>query len=113
MAPGPAVSRRWRRGLFPRVAGQPGPTRRIGSRHHPLRPQHLPGGPRLLLSVGPGRVLDSGKRLEMEVKGGDMVLFAKYAGTEVKLDGEDYLVIREVDLLAIVTNGKNAKNRKK
>ena len=58
-----------------------------------------------VLSVGPGRVLDNGKRVEMEVKSGDTVLFAKYAGTEVKLDGEEYLVIRESDLLAIVTNG--------
>lgn len=58
-----------------------------------------------VLSVGPGRVLENGKRVEMEVKAGDTVLFAKYAGTEVKLDGEDYLVIRESDLLAIVTNG--------
>src|SRR5436305_579410 len=60
-----------------------------------------------VLSVGPGRVLDNGKRVEMEVKSGDTVLFAKYAGTEVKLDGEDYLVIRESDLLAIVTTGTN------
>ncbi|MDQ6669624.1 MAG: co-chaperone GroES [Chloroflexota bacterium] len=58
-----------------------------------------------VLAVGPGRVLDNGKRVEMDVKTGDKVLFAKYAGTEVKLDGEDYLVIRESDLLAIVTNG--------
>ena len=58
-----------------------------------------------VLSVGPGRMLDSGKRVDMEVKSGDSVLFAKYAGTEVKLDGEEYLVIRESDLLAIVTNG--------
>jgi chaperonin GroES len=58
-----------------------------------------------ILSVGPDRVLDNGTRIEMEVKAGDMVLFAKYAGSEVKLDGEDYLVIRESDLLAIVTNG--------
>src|SRR5436309_13600373 len=59
-----------------------------------------------VVSVGAGRVLDNGKRVEMEVKSGDTVLFAKYAGTEVKLDGEEYLVIRESDLLAIVTNGK-------
>ncbi|MBV9357752.1 MAG: co-chaperone GroES [Chloroflexi bacterium] len=58
-----------------------------------------------VLSVGPGRMLDNGKRVDMEVKAGDSVLFAKYAGTEVKLDGEDYLVIRESDLLAIMTNG--------
>jgi chaperonin GroES len=60
-----------------------------------------------VLSVGPGRVLDTGQRVQMEVKAGDSVLFAKYAGTEVKLDGEDYLVIRESDLLAIVMNGKH------
>ncbi len=59
-----------------------------------------------VLAVGPGRVLDNGKRVEMDVKAGDKVLFAKYAGTEVKLDGEDYLVIRETDLLAVVTNGQ-------
>jgi chaperonin GroES len=59
-----------------------------------------------VLSVGPGRVLDSGKRVEMDVKAGDSVLFARYAGSEVKLEGDDYLVIRESDLLAIVTNGK-------
>ena len=58
-----------------------------------------------VLSVGHGRVLDNGKRVEMEVKANDTVLFAKYAGTEVKLEGEDYLVIRESDLLAIITNG--------
>jgi chaperonin GroES len=59
-----------------------------------------------VLSVGPGRVLDSGKRVELDVKAGDSVLFAKYAGTEVMLDGDEYLVIREGDLLAIVSNGK-------
>jgi chaperonin GroES len=56
-----------------------------------------------VLSVGPGRVLDSGKRFDMDVKAGDAVLFAKYAGTDLKLEGDDYLVIRESDLLAIVT----------
>jgi chaperonin GroES len=59
-----------------------------------------------VLSVGPGRVLDSGKRVEMDVTVGDSVLFAKYSGAEVKLDGDEYLVLRESDLLAIVTNGK-------
>ena len=62
-----------------------------------------------VLSVGHGRVLDNGKRVEMEVKAGDSVLFAKYAGTEVKLEGDDYLVIRESDLLAIVINATNEK----
>ena len=65
-----------------------------------------------VLAVGPGRVLDNGKRIEMDVKAGDKVLFAKYAGTEVKLDGEDYLVIRESDLLAVITNGKETGKKK-
>jgi chaperonin GroES len=60
-----------------------------------------------VVSIGPGRVLDSGKRVEMEVKVGDAVLFAKYAGTEVKLDGQDYLIFRESDLLAVIANGQN------
>ena len=64
-----------------------------------------------VLAVGPGRVLDNGKRIEMDVKAGDKVLFAKYAGTEVKLDGEDYLVIRETDLLAVITNGKETSKK--
>jgi chaperonin GroES len=59
-----------------------------------------------VLSVGPGRVLDNGQRVEMGVKVGDSVLFAKYSGTEVKLEGDEFLVVRESDLLAIVMNGK-------
>ncbi len=55
-----------------------------------------------VLSVGPGRVLDNGKRVEMEVKSGDTVLFAKYAGTEVKQGSEEYLILRESDILAVL-----------
>ena len=55
-----------------------------------------------VLSVGNGRVLDNGNRVAMEVRAGDTVLFAKYTGTEVKLDGHDYLVIRESDVLAVI-----------
>jgi chaperonin GroES len=62
-----------------------------------------------VIAVGPGRVLDSGKRVEMEVKTGDDVLFAKYAGTEVKLEDDDYLVIRENELLAIVADGATSR----
>ena len=58
-----------------------------------------------VLAVGPGKVLDNGKRTTLEVQVGQRVLFAKYAGTEVKLEGDEYLVIRESDLLAVVTNG--------
>ena len=55
-----------------------------------------------VLSVGPGRVLDNGNRVALDVKDGDTVLFAKYSGTEVKLEGEDYLVLRESDILAVI-----------
>ena len=55
-----------------------------------------------VLAVGPGRVLDNGKRVEMEVKSGDSVLFAKYAGTEYKIDNEEHLIVKESDILAKV-----------
>ena len=56
-----------------------------------------------VIAVGAGKLLDSGERGAMEVKVGDKVLFAKYGGTEFKLDGEDLLVLRESDILAILT----------
>jgi chaperonin GroES len=55
-----------------------------------------------ILAVGSGRVLDNGQKIPLEVKIGDKVLFAKYAGTEVKLDGEEYMVLKETDILAII-----------
>jgi len=55
-----------------------------------------------VLAIGPGKVLDNGKRTTLEVKVGDRVLFAKYAGTEVKLGGEEYLILRESDIMGIV-----------
>ena len=56
----------------------------------------------VVIAVGTGKLLDSGERAAMEVKVGDTVLFAKYGGTEFKLDGEDLLVLRESDILAIL-----------
>ncbi len=56
----------------------------------------------LILAVGPGRILDDGKREQIDVKKGDKVLYAKYAGTEFKLDGEDLLIISHRDILAVV-----------
>jgi len=61
-----------------------------------------------VIAVGTGKLLDSGERTAMEVKVGDTVLFAKYGGTEFKLDGEDLLVLRESDILAII-EGKEEK----
>lgn len=55
-----------------------------------------------VLAVGPGKLLDNGQKVPLEVKVGDKVLFAKYAGTEVKLDGEEYMVLKESDILAIM-----------
>lgn len=55
-----------------------------------------------VLAVGPGRILDNGSRTTVDVKPNDKVLFAKYSGTEVKLDGETYLLIAEKDILGIV-----------
>ncbi len=55
-----------------------------------------------VLSVGPGDRDESGKRIAMDVSVGDTVLFAKYSGTEIKLDGKKLLILRENDLLAIV-----------
>jgi len=56
----------------------------------------------LVLSIGPGDRDENGKRIQMDVAVGDTVLFAKYAGTEIKLDGKMLLILRECDLLAIV-----------
>jgi chaperonin GroES len=55
-----------------------------------------------VLAAGPGRRDDDGKRIEMDVQEGDTVLYAKYAGTEVKLDDTKYLILKETDVLAIV-----------
>jgi chaperonin GroES len=55
-----------------------------------------------VIAVGPGKTLDDGTKSSVDVKEGDAVLFAKYSGTEVKVDGVEYLVISEKDILAVV-----------
>ncbi|HEX8184696.1 MAG TPA: co-chaperone GroES [Blastocatellia bacterium] len=55
-----------------------------------------------IIAAGEGKKLDSGERVPLDVKEGDRVLFGKYAGTEVKLDGEDYLIMREDDILGVI-----------
>lgn len=54
-----------------------------------------------VIAVGPGKILDNGSRVAPEVKKGDVVVFAKYSGTEVKYEGQEYLIIRDSDILAI------------
>jgi len=55
-----------------------------------------------VLAVGPGRILDDGKREQIDVKKGDKVLYAKYAGTECKLEGDELLIVSQKDILAVV-----------
>ncbi|HEY8495910.1 MAG TPA: co-chaperone GroES [Limnochordales bacterium] len=55
-----------------------------------------------VVAVGPGRVNDKGQRIDMTVKVGDRVVYSKYAGTEVEIGGEEYLILSEADILAIV-----------
>jgi len=54
-----------------------------------------------VVAVGAGKVLENGQVAPMEVKAGDQVIFSKYSGTEVKVDGQDYLVVRQSDILAV------------
>jgi len=54
-----------------------------------------------VVAVGPGKILENGTRVVPEVKVGDIVVFAKYSGTEVKYEGQEYLIIRDSDILAI------------
>lgn len=59
-----------------------------------------------VLAVGPGRVLDNGERVKLDVKEGEKVIFAKYSGTEFKLDEDDLLILSERDILAVLVDGK-------
>ncbi len=54
-----------------------------------------------VIAVGTGRILDNGTKVPLEVKVGDRVVYSKYSGSEIKIDGEEYLIIRESDVLAI------------
>ncbi|MGF9940348.1 co-chaperone GroES [Bacillus cereus] len=55
-----------------------------------------------VIAVGTGRVLENGERVALEVAAGDFIIFSKYAGTEVKYEGTDYLILRESDILAVI-----------
>jgi len=55
-----------------------------------------------VIAVGQGKVLDAGKRSEMDVKKGDRILFEKYSGTEIKIDDVDYVIMREDEILAVL-----------
>jgi chaperonin GroES len=59
-----------------------------------------------VISVGPGKMMEDGKRSPMDLKEGDRVLFGKYAGTEIKIDDVEYVIMREEEILAVLTKGK-------
>ena len=58
----------------------------------------------LVISVGKGKTADDGKLIKLDVKAGDRILFGKYSGTEVKIDGVEHLIMREDDILGIIEN---------
>ncbi|MEG6520475.1 co-chaperone GroES [Desulfotomaculum sp. 1211_IL3151] len=55
-----------------------------------------------IVAVGPGRLLENGQRAALDLKAGDKVFFSKYAGNEIKLNEEEYLILREMDILAVI-----------
>jgi len=64
-----------------------------------------------VVAVGPGKIQEDGKRSPMDVKAGDRILFGKYAGTEIKIDDEDYTIMREEEILAVLNSGGKAKSK--
>ena len=64
-----------------------------------------------VMAVGSGKVKDDGKRLALDVKAGDLILFGKYSGQEIKVDGEEYLIMREDEVLGVI-DGADTKKKK-
>jgi len=62
-----------------------------------------------VMSVGSGKILNDGKRALMDVKAGDRILFGKYSGTEIKIDNQDYTIMREEEILAVLESAKKKK----
>jgi chaperonin GroES len=58
-----------------------------------------------IVETGPGRITDDGNKISLEVKKGDRVLYGKYSGTEVSIEGDEYLIMRESDIFAIINRG--------
>ena len=55
-----------------------------------------------VIAAGPGKIMDDGKRAAMDVKAGDRILFGKYSGTEIKIDGQEFIIMREDEILAVI-----------
>ena len=66
-----------------------------------------------VLAVGNGKINDEGKRIPLDVKPGNLILFGKYSGQEIKLDGEEYLIVKEDEVLAVIEGDATKKSEKK
>src|SRR5213083_1586040 len=66
-----------------------------------------------VIATGSGKVKDDGKRTPLDVKSGDLILFGKYSGQEIKLEGEEYLIMREDEVLGVIEGSSNGKKSKK
>src|SRR4051812_34227551 len=66
-----------------------------------------------VIAVGSGKAKDDGKRVPLDVKSGDTILFGKYSGQEIKLDGDEFLIMREDEVLAVVEGSENGSKKKK
>ena len=66
-----------------------------------------------VIAVGKGKRLEDGKVAALDVQAGDKILFGKYSGSEIKIDGQEYLIMREDEVLGVIENGSNGKNGKK
>jgi len=66
-----------------------------------------------VIAAGAGKVKEDGKRVALDVKSGDLILFGKYSGQEIKLDGEEYLIMREDEVLAVIDEAGETKKAKK
>jgi chaperonin GroES len=64
-----------------------------------------------VIAAGSGKVKDDGKRTPLDVKSGDLILFGKYSGQEIKLDGEEFLIMREDEVLAVIEGGETKKKK--
>ena len=76
--------------------------------HHPDSAKEKPQQGKVI-AAGNGKVNDDGKRVPLDVKAGDLILFGKYTSQEVKLDGEEYLIMREDEVLAVIDGGETKK----
>ncbi len=66
-----------------------------------------------VLAVGDGRMTDDGKRIPLDVQAGNLILFGKYSGQEIKLDGTEYLIVKEDEVLAVIDDAKSTKKPEK